>query len=318
MRVSDTIDSLYKSMLAQVLEEGSESSPRGYRTLEVLGAHHVLTRPDFNVLTLPRRRANYHFMVAEWLWMVSGSNFVGVIEPFNKNITIAQDEGQASFAGSYGPKIVEQLPYVLDTLRFDPDSRQAVIGIWRERPRASRDVPCTLSLQFMVRPSRKEHHYGSTIEEPVGSPALYVVATMRSNDGWLGVPYDVFNFTQLQRLVARELGVMCGDYHHVTGSLHLYEKHWVAARELLADPVKYTPMLQMPFVGTVFDVPRIGAALADLATGHTRGQPWVMAWWDRHKDEPQTWRDLLAVLGSRFTTGIEPPPRWHTVMRRDK
>jgi thymidylate synthase len=46
---------------------------------------------------------------------------------------------------------------------------------------------------------------------------------MRSNDVFLGLPYDVFNFTMLQELMAVELGIELGSYIHFAASLHLYE-----------------------------------------------------------------------------------------------
>ena len=56
-----------------------------------------------------------------------------------------------------------------------------IINIWRENPRSSKDIPCTLSLQFFLR-------------EASDQLWLHTIATMRSNDAWLGVPYDTFNF----------------------------------------------------------------------------------------------------------------------------
>jgi thymidylate synthase len=47
---------------------------------------------------------------------------------------------------------------------------------------------------------------------------------MRSNDAWLGLPYDMFQFTQLFQTVCRVLGVPAGTYTHTAWSLHLYER----------------------------------------------------------------------------------------------
>ena len=48
---------------------------------------------------------------------------------------------------------------------------------------------------------------------------------MRSNDVWMGFPYDVFQFTCMQILMSMELGVEIGTYTHIAGSLHLYERN---------------------------------------------------------------------------------------------
>jgi hypothetical protein len=71
-----------------------------------------------------------------------------------------------------------------------------------------KDIPCTLSIQFFIRDGR-----------------LHCVTTMRSNDIWLGLPYDIFCFTCLQRLIAEALKVPTGFYIHQAGSLHLYARN---------------------------------------------------------------------------------------------
>jgi thymidylate synthase len=50
---------------------------------------------------------------------------------------------------------------------------------------------------------------------------------MRSNDIWMGFPYDVFSFTAMQCLMAMELGLGIGTYTHIAGSLHLYERNGI-------------------------------------------------------------------------------------------
>ena len=52
---------------------------------------------------------------------------------------------------------------------------------------------------------------------------------MRSNDLWLGFPYDVFQFTCLQVRMAMELGLDIGTYTHIAGSLHLYARDFEKA-----------------------------------------------------------------------------------------
>ena len=55
---------------------------------------------------------------------------------------------------------------------------------------------------------------------------------MRSDDVWLGTPYDVVFFTELQKHIANELGVGYGKYTHFTVSLHAYGKDIGRVREV--------------------------------------------------------------------------------------
>jgi hypothetical protein len=83
--------------------------------------------------------------------------------------------------------------YVAELLK-DHDSRRALVLINRANDQiyavdhGSKDVPCTLSLQFFVRDNK-----------------LHLHAHMRSNDVFWGLTYDLFSFTMLQEVMMLEL-----------------------------------------------------------------------------------------------------------------
>lgn len=108
----------------------------------------------------------------------------------------------------------DQWEYVKNLLKKDPNTRQAVIHIKTADNKESKDVNCTVCLQFLIRHDK-----------------LYLTVYMRSNDIWLGFPYDVFQFTCMQILMSMELGIGLGTYTHVAGSLHLYARDLIAKGE---------------------------------------------------------------------------------------
>jgi thymidylate synthase len=104
-------------------------------------------------------------------------------------------------------------------LHHDESSRRAVLlfnGPDDHLNPMARDIPCACTLQFLIRDG-----------------CLEAIAYMRSNDAILGLPYDVFLFTMLQELLACELGISLGVYHHIAGSLHLYERHLKFGRRIV-------------------------------------------------------------------------------------
>jgi thymidylate synthase len=109
----------------------------------------------------------------------------------------------------------------VNLLRQDPDSRRAVVPIYARRDVGldSRDIPCTTTLQFLLRGGK-----------------LTMITTMRSNDAILGMPYDVFNFAMIHEWMACRLGVELGDYIHFAGSLHYYGSDEAKLREIVAEP----------------------------------------------------------------------------------
>ena len=234
MNESKNIGYTYQANLHRILNFGKEVSPRGMLTKEILGAQIRLDDSAQCVLTLPTRKLNYAFSVAEWLWMLFGRNDVRFISVFNSQIGKFSDNGE-TFAGAYGPMITSQLEYVYNSLKKDKDSRQAISINWRPNPGPSKDIPCTIGYHFLIRDNK-----------------LNLITWMRSNDLWLGTPYDIFNFCQIQNFLAGLLGIERGSYIHNADSLHLYEQHFEIARKVVNDNnwigIK-TNAIELPNVG---------------------------------------------------------------------
>jgi len=207
----NTADSAWLKELTGTLKDGKACEPRGIACLERIGALSIvnMNRP---VISIATRKLNYRFMAAEAYWILSGDSSTAGIRPYCKNILEFSDDGY-HFAGAYGPKVMEQMRYAVRCLLRDRDTRQAVISIWRENPPYSKDIPCTLTMQFLWR-----------------SNSLHALVNMRSNDLWLGWPYDVFNFSMITyyiclRLKQQERIVFPGMLYLYAGSSHLYKRN---------------------------------------------------------------------------------------------
>lgn len=278
MITASSIDALWFQALAEVTTFGRPCSPRGAPVREIRGVKLRLTDPAANVLRHPDRKLNYYFMVAEWLWMLGGRRDVETIAAYNKQIAQFSDDGKVFF-GAYGPKITAQLRQVIALLQRDPDTRQAIIDIWRPEALTTKtaDVPCTLNWQFFVRDG-----------------ALELQVNMRSNDIWLGFPYDVFNFTQMQRYVAAALGIGVGHYEHHVGSLHLYAMHDEAAQRVLTAGPRSSATLAAPTYPVPEDVDAILAGLANkrLPVDVARAMSGLL---------PPGWQPYTQLLIHRFT-----------------
>lgn len=222
-------DHQWRRLLARILTEGTTIAPRSLPTRELLGSTTtvLLAHP---VLEVPGRDLGYRFLCAEAAWLLDGDNRVATIAPYSKEIARFSDDG-LTFAGAYGPPLRDQLPWVATQLLTDPATRQAVAVIWRPRPGPSKDVPCTVALQWLLRPSAS------------GTDQLHCVATMRSSDAWLGWPYDVFNLSVLSAYLGAVLlhrgypaPLALGRLHLTAGSQHLYAPQWDRAQRCLAEP----------------------------------------------------------------------------------
>jgi thymidylate synthase len=207
---------LYAAALEHVLTSGDRVSPRGLVTREVLGARLELTNPKSRLPLVEGRVINPAFAVAEAIWILSGTDDPWIFA-YNKNLKAYTDRGKLQ--GAYGPRLrhwrgVDQLDSVRRLLLRDPSTRQAVLQIFDPARdfRGYRDVPCTLNHRFFLRRGR-----------------LHMHTTMRSQDLWLGFPYDVFTNTVIHELMAHWVGAELGPYVHTVDSLHLYERDMDAA-----------------------------------------------------------------------------------------
>ncbi len=214
--ISDTAGGLWIKLLREILEKGQKVSPRGLVNTELTGVSLELIDARNNLFVNEPRRLFYRFAIAEWLWIWYGYEDVATIARYNRHIAQFSDDG-VIFNGSYGPRIKRRWKEILDLLRADKDSRQAVIPIFGEgHDYHSKDVPCTLCLQLLIRNDR-----------------LNMIVYMRSSDIWLGLPYDIFNFTMLLNIAAAQLHLKTGWFKMFLGSSHLYERNLDVARVAL-------------------------------------------------------------------------------------
>lgn len=193
-----------------VMERGEEVSPRGALTKEVRGFTLRLKDPADSLLNSKiRPQFSPGIAAAEAAQLIGGVSDPALMVRISPNFGRFQNSG--SFLGAYGPRIRSQLPQLINVLKRDPDSRQALLQIWRPQDDlwadGALDIPCTTSMQFFIRKDR-----------------LHMHTYMRSNDVWWGLSYDAFQFTQLQCTVARALNVAVGEYVHTAGSMHIYER----------------------------------------------------------------------------------------------
>lgn len=62
---------------------------------------------------------------------------------------------------------------------------------------------------------------------------------MRANDAFRGMISDLFSFTCMQELMARELHLEVGEYFHNVGSIHIYESDNEWAKTVLEEAKNY-------------------------------------------------------------------------------
>ncbi len=210
--VANNADELFEKVIYHL--QKSEDLNSTTVAKELLNTNLILTNPYNNTMCNCIRKMPMKYAIGELLWYMSKTNKVKAIAPYSKFWQKISDDGE-TVNSNYGYCIhkkygFDQWEVAKQLLQRNSDSRQAVIHIKEARDLINdptMDLNCTIALQFILREGK-----------------LHLITTMRSNDVWLGLPYDVFNFTCMQIMMAMELGVDVGTYCHNVGSLHLYKR----------------------------------------------------------------------------------------------
>jgi thymidylate synthase len=213
----------YRDVLEYVLSHGTPRKVRGRRTLDAGHVTIEIADPRYSLPLHTGRGLSRRVAAAEAVQLLGGfSNPELLPDSFDRF-----KEKDGTFWGAYGVRIGTQLVQAVRKLKKDPGTRQAVITLWDpilDNQPDKNDYPCTVSLGFQW-------------DAVVG---LELNVLMRSNDVYLGTPYDWFQFTQLQLSVARLLRTDVGRYRHTAWSLHIYEEDVDRAKTVTA-PTQYFP-----------------------------------------------------------------------------
>lgn len=160
---------------------------------------------------------NPAFAIAEAFWILSGRDDARFLNFWNPVLPRYAGNG-VIYHGAYGKRLrevfgLDQIERAIDALSSTPNSRQVVLQIWDPRidlpcidgsPTAP-DIPCNICSILKIRNNRLEW-----------------LQIMRSNDIFLGTPYNFVQFTIIQEYVAGCVGVEVGDFILIADSLHAY------------------------------------------------------------------------------------------------
>lgn len=113
------------------------------------------------------------------------------------------------------------LPYTIQLLRSDSDTRKAVLPIFNGNGEddtlyyhGNKRIPCSMYYDFLIRENGK------------GEKVLHICYHQRSSDFVTHFGNDVYLAWKLMEYVAKEVGVKPGYLYHTIDSLHSYKKDW--------------------------------------------------------------------------------------------
>jgi thymidylate synthase len=193
----------------------------GVKTIELIGESFIADE-DWII-----RKPNYEYIERELEWYKSQSLYVADIPGETPAIwkQVASKSGKIN--SNYGYLIwssenFNQYQKVLDELTANPNSRRAVMIYNRPsmhyeyNTNGMSDFICTYANTFLIRDDKLISHY-----------------LMRSNDAVFGYDNDIHWAMYVQKKLATELGIECGNIIWTATNLHVYERHFKFIEELM-------------------------------------------------------------------------------------
>jgi thymidylate synthase len=238
----------YHQLLERILQDGVRKDDRtGTGTLSVFG-HQMRFDLAEGFPLVTTKQLHLRSIIHELLWFLTGDTNVRALQANGVSIWDEWADANGDLGPVYGHQwrswakpdggSVDQIAWVLDEIRRNPDSRRLIVSAWNP---ADLDrmalAPCHCLFQFYVAEGRL-------------SCQLY----QRSADVFLGVPFNIASYALLTAMIAQVTGLTPGDFIHTLGDAHLYVNHLEQARLQLTRAQRPLPRLVLnPGVTSLFD-----------------------------------------------------------------
>jgi thymidylate synthase len=238
----------YLELLRHVLDHGAEKADRtGTGTRSVFGwqMRYDLSK-GFPLVTT--KKLHLRSIVHELIWFLQGDTNIAYLKENGVSIWDEWADANGDLGPVYGRqwrawptadgKVVDQIAWVVDEIKRNPDSRRLIVSAWNvgELPKMAL-MPCHTMFQFYVANGKL-------------SCQLY----QRSGDIFLGIPFNIASYALLTHMIAQVTGLEVGDFVHTLGDAHLYSNHIEQAQKQLGREPRALPKLVLnPGVKSIFD-----------------------------------------------------------------
>jgi len=129
---------------------------------------------------------------------------------------------------------IDQLSWVVDTLKNFPDRKHAVMSVWNPEYLYGMAIPGE-ALSFPL--CHILMHWN------VAGGKLSLLLYQRSCDMFLGVPFNIASYSLLLSIVAKLTGYEPGEFIHTYGDTHIYGNHVSQCKEQIARVPRPFPTL---------------------------------------------------------------------------
>jgi thymidylate synthase len=224
----------YHEIIRHVLAKGEQRQNRtGTDTLSVFNYNYEVDLAEgFPLLT--SKRISWKNIIIENLWFLSGSRNVEKLHRHNVKFWDhwADDNGDIPYSygaawRKFGAFHVDQIGYIVEKLKTDPNSRRMVVSAWDPALATTASLPPC--------------HAFWVVNTTGGRLNLHL--TQRSCDIGLGLPYNIAGYAFLMHLLSNITKIPVGIFAHSIVDAHIYINHIESLSMQLRNQPRQLPRL---------------------------------------------------------------------------
>lgn len=215
----------YLNVLEDILENGTDKMDRtGTGTRSVFGRQ---MRFDLNegFPLVTTKKVHLKSIIHELLWFIKGETNIKYLKDNGVRIWDEWADENGNLGPVYGSQWrnwngegIDQLAYVIDKLKNNPNDRRMIISAWNVSKIPDMKLPpCHMMFQFYVADNK-----------------LSCMLYQRSCDMFLGVPFNIASYSLLVMMLAQICGLELGEFVHTLGDTHIYHNHFEQVKEQLS------------------------------------------------------------------------------------
>lgn len=236
----------YLKLMVEILKKGRSKPTRGIHGIKSIFGYQLRfdMRQGFPLLTT--KKMPFNILLHELLWFISGDSNIKYLQDHNIHYWDDFADKNLNLGPVYGvqwrrwpdPKggEIDQLQWAIEQIKTNPHSKAIVVSAWNAADLAAmRLPPCHTMFQFDVTGGK-----------------LRMQLYQRSSDVFLGLPFNIAQYSMLLHMVAHVTGLEPRELIVSIGNAHLYQNHIEQAKEQVTRKPMTLPKLKI--VGDVADI----------------------------------------------------------------
>lgn len=194
----------------------------------------------------------------QWRYWPGDVQHVMYSDPYPDGKVVGCDD-----TGAFIQPYIDQIELAINTLKTNPDSRRIIISCWNVAQIADMKLPpCHAFFQLYAEEmdvneriewvkENTDYHFASDaitnkLLDSLGAPTRFLSCklTQRSADAFLGVPFNIAQYSMLTCILAKVVGMAPKDFIWSGGDCHIYDNH----KDQVAEQLSRTPYPSPKFV----------------------------------------------------------------------